>query len=98
MVCGNVHCYSCGADFELYIDSLPTPTREVYVTCPHCSAVMPPRAADKLFNAFMVLEEANKTLRVAHEEKGASLFQVELRNHYVSTKTLAQIIVAADEF
>ena len=83
MVFAKAHCYNCGADFEIYTDDVSTDSRAALVSCPHCCAIMPPKAAAKLYNAFLTFEEVNKTLRVAHSDKGAHLFQLELHNHYV---------------
>lgn len=79
MVFVKVHCYNCGADYEIH--NLPE-----YNACPHCCQLMPDKAFNKLTNAVMTLEEVNKDLRVAHDEHGAPLFQIELRNHYVSAE------------
>lgn len=82
MVYGNVHCYNCGADFELYVDNVTANGAAVF--CPHCCALLPASATKKLLDVFMMLEEVNKTLRKANADYNAPLFQIELRNHYVS--------------
>ena len=80
MVYAKVHCYHCGADYHIY--SYPLFAEKVN-SCPHCCATMPDKAYKKLGNALMTFEEVNKDLRVAHDDRGEPLFQIELRNHYV---------------
>ena len=80
MVFVKVHCYHCGADYHIYSDHL---FAEKFSMCPHCCASMPDTAYKKLGDALVTFEEANKDLRVAHDNRGKPLFQTELCNHYV---------------
>lgn len=75
-----VHCYHCGADYEIYSHELGIGQGAV---CPHCLTAMDPNTHGKIYNALMCLEEVNKDFRKNHSERGEPLFSVEIRNHHV---------------
>ena len=87
MVFVKAHCFNCGADFDLYSDTVFS---SGFASCPHCCATMPEKAYKKIGNAFMCLEEINKDLRNAHSDRGGQLFQIELCNHYVTEETFSR--------
>lgn len=51
--------------------------------CPHCASVIPEKGFNKLRDAMFCLEEVNKDFRKAHSEYGKTLFQAEIKSHYV---------------
>lgn len=79
-----VTCYNCLAEYHIYADTMIETDGDFM--CPHCLATIPEKVLKKMLNALLCLEEVNKDLRVAHEEKGKPLSQVEIRSHYVSTE------------
>lgn len=76
-----VTCHHCKAKYSLFFIT----GKEELGICPHCAAPFPRKPYGKLYDAMRTVEEVNKDLRVAHEERGEPLFQVEMRNRYVPT-------------
>lgn len=76
-----VHCFHCKGKFELY--SRDMDYEEKPPMCPHCLARMDKTQWERLINAYYTFCEVNKDFRKYHQDRGESLFQVELRNHYV---------------
>lgn len=79
-----VTCYNCLAKYHIYLDTAIEAGSDFM--CPHCLATIPKNVVKKMRNALGCMNEINKDLRVAHEEKGTPLSQAEIRNHYVSTE------------
>lgn len=78
MVFVKAKCFTCGADFHIYIDHLIDGSGN---RCPHCGSEMPRKGFKKLTDVLMMTEEINKDLRNSHTDRGLPLFQVELGNH-----------------
>lgn len=79
MVYVSVHCHRCGAEYPLYFN------RVEEMKCPLCYAEVPEKAFNKIENALRNVAEINKDFVRAHEERGATLFRVEIREHYIAS-------------
>lgn len=81
-----VHCHNCNADFELYNHAFHH--REKPPMCPHCLRSMTEKQWERLRFAYFTFCDVNKLFRVDHDERGKTLFQAEIRMHYVSDEKI----------
>lgn len=81
-----VHCFHCGGKFELYSRNMNHNDKPPI--CPHCLAGMNKTQWERLIDAYYTISEVNNDFRKYHQDRGESLFQVELKNHYVKPEKI----------
>ncbi len=80
MVNARIYCFDCRATFEVYADQMGPDAPAA--ACPHCGAKVPETPFHKLLNAVYTLQEVEKDLLNAHDDRGEPLFSVDLRNYH----------------